>query len=282
MSDAEDSPLLRAQEDARELSGPEGPIPEDLLSVENNVKPEDSTLGRKIGWSSAYILVISRVIGSGIFAMPGSVVQTVGSLGLALTLWIIGAAVAWCGLAIDLEYGCMLPRSGGVKVYLEYTFRKPRFLASTMVAVQAVVLGFTASNCIVFAKYTMFAFDIVPNDLTTKLLAVGLLTAITIVHSCFLKTGIFIQNALGWIKIALVIFTCATGIFVLFRGVQESSSPVIQSAWIDMWADSNWEFNNLSTAFFKVAYSYAGLNNIVGGYQGTTLSISEEIRLIQN
>lgn len=43
----------------------------------------------------------------------------------------------------------MLPRSGGEKVYLEFIYDRPRFLASTVVAVQAMLLGFTASNCIV-------------------------------------------------------------------------------------------------------------------------------------
>lgn len=43
----------------------------------------------------------------------------------------------------------MLPRSGGEKVYLEFIYDRPRFLASTIVAVQAMLLGFTASNCIV-------------------------------------------------------------------------------------------------------------------------------------
>lgn len=50
--------------------------------IEDDVLPETATVGRRIGWVSAYILVISRVIGSGIFAMPGPVVQTVGSPGL--------------------------------------------------------------------------------------------------------------------------------------------------------------------------------------------------------
>jgi amino acid permease len=82
--------------------------------VENDVIPETSNLERRIGWSSAYILIISRVIGSGIFATPGLIFRSVGSIGLSLLLWIIGAFVAWLGLAVALEYGCMLPRSGGV------------------------------------------------------------------------------------------------------------------------------------------------------------------------
>ena len=83
-------------------------------SIEDDELLENATVGRNIGWMSAYILVISRVIGSGIFAMPGTIVQNVQSPGLASLLWVAGAVMAWTSLAIDLEYGCMLPRSGGV------------------------------------------------------------------------------------------------------------------------------------------------------------------------
>lgn len=82
-------------------------------SVEDDVVPETAVLGRNLGWSSAYILIISRVIGSGIFATPGAIVSSVGSIGLSLLLWLAGALISWCGLVASLEYGCMLPRSGG-------------------------------------------------------------------------------------------------------------------------------------------------------------------------
>ena len=82
-------------------------------SLEDNTVPESAVLGRNIGWSSAYILIISRVIGSGIFATPGAIVRSVGSIGITLILWVAGAIISWFGLMVTLEYGCMLPRSGG-------------------------------------------------------------------------------------------------------------------------------------------------------------------------
>jgi amino acid permease len=82
-------------------------------SLEDDVVPETAVLGRNLGWSSAYILIISRVIGSGIFATPGAIVSSVGSIGLSLLLWVFGAVISWCALVVALEYGCMLPRSGG-------------------------------------------------------------------------------------------------------------------------------------------------------------------------
>lgn len=255
----ERSPLLAPDtlsDTASTLSNRESLVPKDGRAIDDDVKPETSTLGRKIGWSSAYILVISRVIGSGIFAMPGVIVQNVGSPGLALVIWVIGALVAWAGLVISIEFGAMLPRSGGVKVYLEYTYRWPRFFASIMVAVQAVLLGFTATNCVIFAKYILFAANKQSTDLATKALAVGLLTAITVIHGGFYRSGIWIQNALGWLKICLTVFMIITGFVVLFR----ERRP--ESGFDNFWADSNWEWNTLSTTLFKVLYSFAGLENV--------------------
>lgn len=238
-----------------------------LEDVDEDVLPETAVTGRKLGWISAYMLVLSRVIGSGIFAMPGTILQSVGSPALALLLWVVGALIAWCALSIDVEFGCMLPRSGGHKVYLEYTYRRPRFLASTIIAVHAVLLGFTASNCIVFAKYMLFALDIEATDFNVKLYAVVLMTAITIVHGVAYQTGVWVQNVLGLLKIGLIGFMILTGLYVvLFRTVEAPDELDLDGGKVrrfaDLWEGSNWSYNTVSTALFKIYYSYAGLDNL--------------------
>jgi len=176
----------------------------------------------------------------------------------------------------------MLPRSGGDKVYLEFTYRRPRFLASTLVAVHAVVLGFTASNCIVFGEYVLFASgrDPVGHPLLAKGLAIGLMSVITVIHGCFLKTGIFIQNVLGWVKIGLILFMVGASVTVVVGsvstamslpgGVGESMSMArgrmtevqFPTTWEGFWEGSVWNWGIISTALFKVFYSYAGLSNV--------------------
>ncbi|KAL3482112.1 amino acid permease-domain-containing protein [Aspergillus californicus] len=254
--EAETQPLLEAPYRCSDYEG-----------IDSNPRDElpTSAPGKYLSWTSAYILVVSRVIGSGIFATPGSIVKSSGSVGLSLLLWVVGTVLAACGMVVSMEYGCMLPRSGGEKVYLEYTYPRPRFLASTLVAVQAVLLGFTASNCIIFAKYTFYAFGGEPTELQHKLIAAGLLTLITIVHGCFRQTGIWIQNVLGWLKIFLIGSISLTGIWVILlrssdlpTGSQSDNHPF---AWDVLWEGSNWSWNLLSTSLFKVLYSYAGLSN---------------------
>ena len=72
-------------------------------------------------------------------------------MGAAFMLWLLGFAIAFSGLCIWLELGCMIPRSGGEKVYLEAAYRRPKLLATTVFATWAVVLGFTAATCKVSA-----------------------------------------------------------------------------------------------------------------------------------
>lgn len=225
--------------------------------------PEASPLGRRLTWPSSFILVISRVIGSGIFATPGTILTAVHSPGLALSLWLVGAIIAACGLAVSLEFGTMLPRSGGDKVYLEFVYERPRFLASTLVAVHAVLLGFTSSNCVVFSRYVLFAIGKEhAGPLASKGVATGLLCAVTVIHVVFPRSGIRLQDVLGWLKIGLVIFMILSGMYAIMLQSQSFPGARDQLALDKLWEGSVWNWGVVSTALFKVFYSYAGLDNV--------------------
>lgn len=129
---------------------------------------------------------------------------------------------------------------------------------------RSVLLGFTASNCIVFGEYVLYAFKREPSQYEGKVLAIGLLTVIVIIHSCFLKTGIFIQNVLGWVKIGLAISMVLTSLFVvLFRSNEGTESAVkFKTNGSYLWDGSVWNWGIISTAMFKVSYSYSGLSNV--------------------
>lgn len=277
---SEARPLLSTVEDypARYTTPPKSPTSTDeeagsttsLLpsrSPDAYIHPEHSPLGRTVSWRSAYIIIISRVIGSGIFATPGTILRTVGSPGLALLLWVLGALVAACGLVVSLEYGCMLPRSGGYKVYLEFTYRHPRFLASTVVATHIVLLGFSASNCVVFSRYVLFALGVDgwASDFLRKSVGVGLLSVVTVIHGCLPRHGIRIQNWLGYVKVGIVAFMALSGLYVVafppttYSGAQSQREL---SSWEGMWEGSIWNWGTIAVAFFQITYSYAGLDNV--------------------
>lgn len=92
---------------------------------------------------------VGRIIGTGIFSTPSSILGSVGSVGASLMLWVLGFILSACGLFIWLEFGTMFPRSGGEKVYLEAVYKRPRFLATYVFAANSILVGLTASGCIV-------------------------------------------------------------------------------------------------------------------------------------
>ena len=115
----------------------------------------------------------------------------------------------------------------------------------------------------VFAQSALYAFDMEATDFLRKSLAVGLLSVITVIHGCFMQTGIRIQNFLGWVKVALIILMVCSGLFVVIipsRGIDTPKSHFPNRH--DLWKDSNWNWGIISTSLFKVFYSFAGLNNV--------------------
>jgi L-type amino acid transporter 9 len=89
---------------------------------------------------------VGRIIGAGIFSTPSSITESVGSIGASFMIWLLGFFLSMAGLFVWLEFGCMFPRSGGEKVYLEAAYRHPRFLITIVYATYSVLLGFTGTS----------------------------------------------------------------------------------------------------------------------------------------
>ncbi|MDF2773462.1 MAG: putative permease, partial [Geminicoccaceae bacterium] len=81
-----------------------------------------SELPRRLGSWEATLIVIGVTIGSGIFRVPASVADTVGSpLGVA-AVWVVGGIIALCGALSLAELAAVFPEPGGVFVYLRKVY----------------------------------------------------------------------------------------------------------------------------------------------------------------
>lgn len=76
------------------------------------------TLVRRLGIVSATALVVSNMIGQGIFTTTGFLAADLGTPGLVLGIWVVGALVALAGAFCYSELGINFPSSGGEYVYL--------------------------------------------------------------------------------------------------------------------------------------------------------------------
>jgi basic amino acid/polyamine antiporter, APA family len=75
-------------------------------------------LVRQLGTLSATALVVSNMIGVGIFTTTGFLAGDLGDPWLVVGIWIAGGVLALCGALCYAELGVNFPRSGGEYVYL--------------------------------------------------------------------------------------------------------------------------------------------------------------------
>jgi APA family basic amino acid/polyamine antiporter len=75
-------------------------------------------LVRQLGTLSATALVVSNMIGGGIFTTTGFLAGDLGQPSLVIGIWLVGAALALAGALCYSELGANFPRSGGEYVYL--------------------------------------------------------------------------------------------------------------------------------------------------------------------
>ncbi len=76
------------------------------------------SLLRQLGVVSAAALVVSNMVGSGIFGTTGFLAGDLGTPGLVFSIWIVGALCALAGAFCYSELGVNFPSSGGEYVYL--------------------------------------------------------------------------------------------------------------------------------------------------------------------
>ncbi|ODM23051.1 High-affinity methionine permease [Aspergillus cristatus] len=183
--------------------------------------PEDR---RQIGVVSASFLIFNRVIGTGVFATPSTILELSGSVGLSLIIWVVGTFIAMAGTAVYLEWGTAIPKNGGEKNYLEYVFKKPKFLATAMYAAYTVLLGWAASNSVVFGEYILNAADVEVGRWNQRGIGLACLTTAFLVHSFAVKWGLRLQNLLGVVKLVIILFVIVAG-WVALAGHMHIENP---------------------------------------------------------
>ncbi|KAI0342263.1 APC amino acid permease [Trametopsis cervina] len=227
--------------------------------------PPKNSEKRQLGLASAVFLIFNRVIGTGIFATPSMILRSSGSVGMSLVMWLLGATVAACGTAVFVELGTGLPRNGGEKNYLEFIYRRPRFLAITVYATFAILNGWEAATSNVFGEYVLHTID--PehpaSPAATRVASMCCITVAFLLHGTNLKWGLRVQNALGATKLFILVGIALTGLGVLVQapGFHLEHRPH-NLRWSTMWEGSgSGGANAFVTGLYSVIWSFIGYSN---------------------
>src|SRR5258708_11004776 len=76
-------------------------------------------LKRDLGLWGAVAIVVGTVIGSGIFIVPQTMVQLVGSPRMVFVVWIVGGLLSLAGALSYAELAAPMPEAGGA--YFSFT-----------------------------------------------------------------------------------------------------------------------------------------------------------------
>ena len=86
--------------------------------------PETQEIGlkRELGIWGAAAIVVGTVIGSGIFLVPSTMIQNVGSTWMLFAVWIAGGVLSLFGALSYAELAAAMPEAGGEYVFLREAY----------------------------------------------------------------------------------------------------------------------------------------------------------------
>jgi amino acid transporter len=177
---------------------------------------------------------------------------------------ILGGVITFCGLSVFLEFGLAIPRSGGEKNYLERVYRRPKYVATCVLAAQMLLLGFSSGNSLAFGRYILFASgSTAPDGWAARGIAVACVTFSVTLHSVFPKWGIRLFNVLGVFKVVILLFIIFSG-FAALAGHRNVPNPHNFDNAFRLESGNGYGGGGAyaySTALLRIVYSYKGWEN---------------------
>jgi APA family basic amino acid/polyamine antiporter len=183
----------------------------------------------RLGLFSAVALVVSNMIGTGIFTSTGFLAGDLGDPRLILIAWAVGAVVALAGAFSYSELGINFPASGGEYVYLTRAYGPTLGFMSGWVSFFAGFSAPIATAALAFSGYLGYFFPGVRPEATwyawkgseigfqfggAQLLAAGLILLFTILNLFGVEFIARIQNALTSIKVLVLFAFIGLGLLI--------------------------------------------------------------------
>jgi APA family basic amino acid/polyamine antiporter len=186
---------------------------------------EHPTYARRLGPFSATMVVVGGIIGAGIFLNPAIVAQRVGSAGLTLAAWGVGALIALAGALCFGELGSRRPRAGGGYVYLREAFGPlPAFLYGWALLL-VMATGAIGAVAVTFARYTVALAGWDPG--VTVPLAIAAIILLSAVNYAGVRPGAVVQNVFTLLKLAALTALIVAGLVAIAGG---HHAPVVAEA----------------------------------------------------
>ena len=222
-------------------------------------------LSREIGFWTAIAIIISNMIGTGIFTITGFMAQDVPNPYWIIGLWTLGGIISLMGALTVAELGVLLPFAGGDYQYIHKGYGPLWAYISGWIS---FFVGFSApiaAAALAFSEYiSYFAPSLSPLEpykvnmglLTLNiswghLLSISMIFIFALFHSAGLKTSKIVQNSITLLKVLFIVIIIAAG-FLWGKGNWEHFTGFISRA------DTSLPKAGVSLIF--VMFAYTGWN----------------------
>ncbi|PYI09567.1 amino acid transporter [Aspergillus sclerotiicarbonarius CBS 121057] len=245
---------------------------------------QDGRFTRNLGAIEAFGIVISIVIGSGIFTSPGSIDTNVPSPGVALIVWLVGGMLAWTGASTMAELGTAIPGEGGVQPYLRYIFGDVFGFLAAWTWIIAVMPATLAILSIVFVESLFSAAGVTDQagSLSHKLLSILVLLAIGVANSISTKVSTRLNGfsvTTKFLAIAGIVIAGLVVVILQVSGINRDAGPKdwLNYSWfgsrntwtpdgreIDWSSIGGWEsLGYYSAALYGALWAYSGWDKAI-------------------
>jgi len=175
----------------------------------------------KFRFTTVTAVVIANMVGTGVFTSLGFQLLDIQSGFAILTLWATGGLIAVCGAMTYAELGAAMPRSGGEYNFLARIYHPAAGLVSGWTSATIGFAGPTALAAMTFAAYATSVLSTETPPWLEKLLAVGLVIILTVVHGSSRRNSGGLQVIFTILKIGVIAVFCIAAILVI-----DSPQPV--------------------------------------------------------
>lgn len=210
----------------------------------------------KLNLFDTTMLVVSLIIGMGIFRNPVEVAKTAQSAEIFFLAWILGGIVSFFGALTYAEIGSRYPVKGGFYKIFSYCYHPAfAFMVNWMIVISNA--GAVSVVAIVGAEYInpILLPESLQNPLGIKITSITTIVVLYLINLAGIRLSAKTQNILSSIKIILMLLLILT----IFKSqpVSNAVKPLLGSTFEGM--DY---FKALALSFIPIFFTY-------GGYQQT-------------
>jgi APA family basic amino acid/polyamine antiporter len=208
-------------------------------------------LARELGMLDATMLVVSSVIGSGIFLTPAAIAGLLPHPGLILSAWLAGGVLSLAGALANAELGAMYPRAGGDYVYLREGYHPVAGFLIGWLSFFVIYAGTVASLAAAFAEALAPHFGWGP--LGVLALAIAATVVTSAINYAGVRRGVQVNNWSSFVKLAgVAVFVVAAA--VVGGGSADRLGPLVAGA------TTTAPLSAFGLALSPVLFTYLGWN----------------------